>query len=189
MFYGSFTVSGGQKQRRTRPDYRKSPIQKVQDSDPSADWSSDCSQHLGQEGQWERNEEILSESHHNEEILDKRTGDCYIKELYEGVLLFFADRFGIDSITDKVMKQLYTWSYSLRLVMTAIYPETINKYARGKHERINEGIDIFTRISEMNYPEELELIILKKVDKTEITKNNLEKYKAVWEFLRKENMW
>ena len=73
--------------------------------------------------------------------------------------------------------------------MTAIYPETINKYARGKHERINEGIDIFTRISEMNYPEELELIILKKVDKTEITKNNLEKYKAVWEFLRKENMW
>lgn len=132
----------------------------------------------------------INDFHSNhEEILDKRTGDCYIKELYEGVLLFFADRFGIDSITDRVMKQLYTWSYSLRLVMTAIYPETINKYARGKHERINEGIDIFTKINEMNYPEELELVIFKKVDQTEITKNNLEKYKAVWEFLRKENGW
>ena len=41
----------------------------------------------------------------------------------------------------------------------------------------------------MNFPEELELIVFKRVDKTEITKNNLEKYEAVWEFLRKENMW
>ena len=123
------------------------------------------------------------------EIPIKRTGDVYIKELYESVLLFFADRFGIDSITNTVMKQLYTWSYSLRLVMTAIYPETINKYARGNHERINYGMGIFTKISEMNAPEELELIIFKRVDKTEITKNNLEKYEAVWEFLRKENMW
>ena len=125
----------------------------------------------------------------SKEVPSKRTGDVYIKELYESVLLFFADRFGIDSITDKVMKQLYTWSYSLRLVMTAIYPETINKYARGNHERINYGVDIFTKISEMNAPEELELIIFKRVDKTEITKNNLEKYEAVWEFLREENMW
>lgn len=132
----------------------------------------------------------IDDFHKNvEEIPKKRTGDCYIKELYESVLVFFADRFGIDSITDKVMKQLYTWSYSLRLVMTAIYPETINKYARGNHERINYGVDIFTKISEMNAPEELELIIFKRVDKTEITKNNLEKYEAVWEFLREENMW
>lgn len=123
------------------------------------------------------------------EIPSKRTGDVYIKELYESVLLFFADRFGIDSITDTVMKQLYTWSYSLRLVMTAIYPETINKYAIGKHEKINEGIDIFTKISEMNAPEELELIIFKRVDKTEITKNNWEKYECVWRFLEKENGW
>ncbi|WP_133014827.1 DUF262 domain-containing protein [Clostridium cuniculi] len=123
------------------------------------------------------------------EIPSKRTGDVYIKELYESVLLFFADRFGIDSITDTVMKQLYTWSYSLRLVMAAIYPETINKYAIGKHEKINEGIDIFTKISEMNAPEELELIIFKRVDKTEITKNNWGKYEHIWKFLEKENGW
>ena len=125
----------------------------------------------------------------SKEVPSKRTGDVYIKELYESVLLFFADRFGIDSITNKVMKQLYTWSYSLRLVMTAIYPETINKYAIGKHERINEGIDIFTKISEMNAPRELELIIFERVDKTEIEENNLKKYLEVWEFLREENGW
>ena len=125
----------------------------------------------------------------SKEVPSKRTGDVYIKELYESVLLFFADRFGIDSITNTVMKQLYTWSYSLRLVMTAIYPETINKYAIGKHERINEGIDIFTKISEMNAPRELELIIFERVDKTEIEENNLKKYLEVWEFLREENGW
>lgn len=122
-------------------------------------------------------------------VPSKRRGDVYIKELYEGVLLFFADRFGIDSITDTVMKQLYTWSYSLRLVMTAIYPETINKYAIGNHDRINEGIDIFTKISEMNSPEELELIIFDRVDKAQIVENNFKKYSDVWEFLRGENGW
>ena len=132
----------------------------------------------------------IDDFHSNvEEIPNKRTGDCYIKELYESVLVFFADRFGIDSITDKVMKQLYTWSYSLRLVMTAIYPETINKYAIGKHERINEGIDIFTKISEMNSPEELELIIFDRVDKVPNVESNLRKYSSIWKFLRKENMW
>ena len=124
----------------------------------------------------------------NEQIPNKRSGDIYIKKLYESVLLFFADRFGIDSITDSVMKQLYTWSYSLRLMMIAVYPATINKYAIGKHERINKGLDIFTKISEMNEPEELNIIILEKLDKEKV-KSNLNRYKEVWEFLRKENRW
>ncbi|CAB1253176.1 DUF262 domain-containing protein [Clostridium sp. LBM24168] len=123
-----------------------------------------------------------------DEIPSKRSGDIYIKQLYESILLFFADRFGFDSITDSVMKQLYTWSYSLRLMMTAVYPQTINKYASGKHERINEGLDLFTKINEMNEPEELNLIVFEKIDETQ-TKNNLNKYPKVWKFLCKENRW
>ena len=123
-------------------------------------------------------------------IPDKRSGDIYIKQLYESILLFFADRFGIDVITEIVMKQLYTWSYSLRLMMTAVYPETINKYASGKHERINEGLDLFAKLSEMNDPEELNLIIFEKIDETRASNNNnLHKYPKVWEFLREVNRW
>ena len=47
----------------------------------------------------------IDDFHSNvEEIPNKRTGDCYIKELYESVLVFFADRFGLMSIfwTQKV---------------------------------------------------------------------------------------
>lgn len=126
----------------------------------------------------------------NTEILtpSKRSGDKYIKRLYESVLLFFADRFGINSINDVVMKQLYTWCYSLRLVMIAVYPETINNYAIGKHDRVNNGIDIFAKISEMIEPEELNLIILEKLNHEQI-ENSLKNYKEIWEFLKKENRW
>lgn len=136
----------------------------------------------------EKIQKKIKDFHNADEIPNIRSGDIYIKQLYESALLFFADRFGIDLITDSVMKQLYTWSYSLRLVMTAVYPQTINKYAIGKHERINEGLDLFAKISEMNEPEELNLIIFEKVDETQV-KDNLNKYPKVWEFLRKENGW
>lgn len=126
----------------------------------------------------------------NKEMLipSKKSGDKYIKRLYECSLLFFADRFGINSITDSVMKQLYTWSYSLRLVMVAVYPETINKYALGRHERVNSGIDIFANISEMIEPEELNLIILDKLNENQV-ENSLKNYNEIWEFLKKENRW
>lgn len=126
----------------------------------------------------------------NKEMLipSKKSGDKYIKRLYECSLLFFVDRFGINSITDSVMKQLYTWSYSLRLVMVAVYPETINKYALGRHERVNSGIDIFANISEMIEPEELNLIILDKLNENQV-ENSLKNYNEIWEFLKKENRW
>lgn len=134
-------------------------------------------------------EKKINDFHKDEyEIPNKRSGDIYIKQLYENVLLFFADRFGLDLITDSVMKQLYTWSYSLRLTMTAVYQETINKYASGKHERINEGLDLFARISEMHDPEELHLIIFEKIDETKM-KIDLNKYSKVWEFLKEVNRW
>lgn len=123
-----------------------------------------------------------------DQIPSLRSGDKYIKQLYENVLLFFADRFGIDSITNSVMKQLYTWSYSMRLVMVAVYPQTVNKYAMGKHERINEGLDLFAKIGEMYEPEELNLIIFEKLDEAQVN-NNLDKYPKVWEFLQKANRW
>ena len=111
------------------------------------------------------------------ELPDERTGDKYIKSLYLGVALFFADRFGIDSLTSSVLSQLYTWSYSLRLAMHSVYIQTINKYAKGEHDRINEGISLFRAISEMKDPEELKLIIF---DPLVINGNNDRKYNEIY---------
>lgn len=70
--------------------------------------------------------------------------------------------------------------------MNAVYPQTVNKYAKGLHERANFGIDMFSAISEMEDPEGLKLIVLKQPD---IDDNNQEKYKAVYELLCKWNGW
>lgn len=122
-----------------------------------------------------------------DEIPNKRSGDMYIKQLYENTLLFFADRFGEGEITDTVLNQIYTWCYSLRVVMKAVYPESTNKYAIGHHERINYEMDLFTKISEMNEPEELNFIIFERIDETRVI--DKEKYSKVWNRLQEINGW
>lgn len=124
--------------------------------------------------------------HDREQVPSKRSGDIYIMRLYECSLLFFADRFGLERLTQSVMQQLYSWSYSLRLAMNAVYPQTINKYAKGQHERANHGINMFAAISEMDDPEGLKLLVLTKPD---IDDNNKEKYKAIYELLCEWNRW
>lgn len=128
----------------------------------------------------------INRFHNQDQIPSKRSGDIYIKQLYECSLLFFADRFGLESLTKSVMQQLYSWSYSLRLTMHAVYPQTINKYAIGQHERVNYNLDMFSAISEMSDPEELKLLVLKQPD---IINNNKEKYKAVYDLLCEWNRW
>lgn len=136
--------------------------------------------------QLEQIQNVINKVHTNEQIPDRRSGDIYIKQLYECVLLFFADRFGIENLSKGVIQQLYSWSYSLRLTMNAVYPQTINKYAQGGHERVNEGLDLFSEISEMNNAEELKLIVLEQPN---IEDKNKEKYKAVYDLLCEWNRW
>lgn len=124
---------------------------------------------------------------HNEDVVPSRgTGDIYIKQLYEASLLFFVDRFGFDAVDDSIMHQLYTWCYSLRVRMKAVYTQTINKYARGKHDRINEGKDLFALLSEMVDPRELKAVVLERVDESEIQNN---RYKEVYELMKQWNRW
>lgn len=124
--------------------------------------------------------------HEREQVPRKSPGDIYIRCLYECSLLFFADRFGINYLNQSVMQQLYSWSYSLRLAMKAVYPQSINKYAKGQHERANYGINMFAEVGEMDDPEELKLLGLTKPD---ISDNNKEKYKAVYALLCEWNGW
>lgn len=134
----------------------------------------------------EKIQKQINRFHKQDEIPSRRSGDIYIKQLYECSLVFFADRFGLESLTQSVMQLLYSWSYSLRLTMHAVYPQTINKYSIGQHERLNYGINLFTTISEMTDPEELKLLTL---NQPSIENNNKEKYKAVYELLCEWNRW
>lgn len=130
--------------------------------------------------------ELLEKDFSNEQMPDKGSGDLYTKQLYEAALLFFADRFGIQNLSKGIIQQLYSWSYSLRLTMHAVYLESINKYARGNHERLNKNLDLFTQISEMNHAEDIKLIVL---EQPEIANNNDKKYDNIYRLLNEWNGW
>lgn len=57
-----------------------------------------------------------------------RTGDKYIRMLFDCALIFYVDKFGEVEI-DKVIQKLFVWAYKKRLEMQSVYLETIDNYA------------------------------------------------------------
>lgn len=109
-------------------------------------------------------------------------GNMYTKELFECSLMFFADRFGLEKITEETLKQLYTWAYSLRSTMIAVYKESINNYAIGKRDGINKDLNMFELINEMKEPEDLNLINFEEIKKDKLNTNYETIYKKICEW-------
>ena len=57
-----------------------------------------------------------------------RTGDRYIRTLFDCALIFYIDKFGEKEI-EKVIQKIFIWAYAKRLEMQAVYLETIDNYA------------------------------------------------------------
>lgn len=110
-------------------------------------------------------------------------GDRYTKRLFKNVLIFFADKFGIENIDEMIYKKIFCWSYFIRIALYAVYQESINRYALGKHEYNNE-INIFEKIYEMKSPKEIFVIPVNKIEKS---KN--EGYKELYEKISKFSGW
>lgn len=124
----------------------------------------------------------LIDKTYNEQLAPKYgSGNSYVRNLFVNVALFFADRFNFDSLTEIRLKRLYEWCYSLRIVMYAVRVETINNYALGRGDRINNGINMFTKISEMQNPQELDLIALGEVPQSKLEGYKTLKYQNIWE--------
>ena len=133
----------------------------------------------------------LEEYHKNKtEIPDYRAGDRYVKELYECALLFFADKFGLDSLKDSVFRIIYTWCYLLRLQMYSVHRETINKYVRGKHYSNKDCIKLFSYINDSCLdPDELNALVIPKQQIDDRIEYNKKKYEAIYDRIYKDNGW
>jgi uncharacterized protein with ParB-like and HNH nuclease domain len=57
-----------------------------------------------------------------------RTGDKYIRTLFDCALIFYIDKFGMLEI-EKIVEKIFVWAYKKRLEMQAVYLETIDNYA------------------------------------------------------------
>lgn len=92
-------------------------------------------------------------------------GNSYIKNLFITICIFYVDKFSDLSLTPARLNRFFKWAYSLRLVMYAVYKETINNYALGFCKRINTGLNLFAEIADMQNPNELDLIQFQDVSK------------------------
>ena len=114
------------------------------------------------------------------------SGNSYIRNLFINIVIFYVDKFNMEELTDNRLKFLYNWAYSLRLVMHSVYPQTVNKYALGSWDcRVNPGLNLFMRISEMQNPQEIDSIIIEKVKVEETVKDKYSKpkYPDIWKFI------
>lgn len=133
-------------------------------------------------------EKRIFHSFNENEIIQSGSGDHYIYNLFINILMFYVDRFNINSLTETRLLFFYKWAYSLRVCMKAVYRESINKYARGKSDRLNIGLNLFSVISDMQDPMELDTIILDVVseDTFKNSKVNIERYQKVFEKISSE---
>ena len=115
------------------------------------------------------------------------SGNSYVRTLFINIVVFFVDKFNIDELTNGRFDLLYKWAYSLRVVMHSVYPETINKYALGNWScRINQGLNLFAIISEMQNPQELDSIILERIEEQKLETFKTTKYKEIWQKINGE---
>lgn len=125
---------------------------------------------------------IVSQKYSKELIPEERSGDKYIRELFFNVLIFFYDRFGENALDEKRLDFFYLWSYSLRLQRYSIYQESINKYAIKKLQ--NSELNMFAFINEIKNPNDIDEIILPKIESYDETVEN--RYKKIWEYFCKK---
>lgn len=135
---------------------------------------------------------IIESKYDSEYITNKGSGNSYIKNLFVNVVVFFIDKFNIRELTDSRLHFLYTWAYSLRVVMHSVYPQTVNRYALGHPDcRVNKGLNIFMKIYEMQNPQELDSMILDGIELEQTVKivdDNVTKYKfeKLWNYIFRE---
>lgn len=112
-------------------------------------------------------------------IAENGSGDKYIRNPFYQCSNVFADRFNIDTLKSYI-EILYKWAYSIRIVKKAVYLESINSYAQGKND-LNYNCNLFEKISEMKAPQELENVVLEKIEERIEEKKINENYRSLYE--------
>ncbi len=77
----------------------------------------------------------------------KRSGDTYVKNMFDCALLYFTDKFGTTKLDEAIVK-FFLWSYSVRLEQQAVQLVTVDNHAK-------EYTSFFRHIREAVKPNEV----------------------------------
>jgi len=104
---------------------------------------------------------------------NNRIGDKYVRNLFWCGLIYYVDRFmDVDRFEDSdisdAVKKLFIWAYSLRLKLSTVRLDSVDKYALGEHE--HSKISLFKIIREAIRPNEFLNIKLDVLHKENVKK-------------------
>lgn len=86
-----------------------------------------------------------------------RTGDKYVRMLFDCALLHYIDKFGTKDIS-KAIEKIFIWAYRIRLTYQNLQLISVDNY-------VVREMNLFKRIKEATYPKELEMLDLPLVSK------------------------
>ena len=123
-------------------------------------------------------DKLVAFKFNQDEIVKLGAGDMYVYNMFINIIMFYVDKFSREALTDSRLFFLYKWAFSLRVCMKAVYRESVNNYAQGKSDKVNNGLNMFSLIAEMQEPMELDTIILENVseEKFKNSKINVKRY-------------
>ena len=104
-----------------------------------------------------------------------RTGDKYIRSMFDSLILYYVDKFGIEDL-DKVIPKFFIWAYSLRLASIAVQLASIDNYA-------SDNASMFRAIYDAKTPYDIININQNSISKIECSK--CEKIAKMFECLNK----
>lgn len=90
-----------------------------------------------------------------------RTGDSYVRTLFDCALIYFIDKFGFDDI-ELVIDKIFVWAYSLRMKLQAVQIASIDNHALEDN--------IFKAIRESLEPKRIMNYNVKSIEKNDSTK-------------------
>lgn len=102
-----------------------------------------------------------------------RTGDKYVRNLFDCALLYYIDKFGTKDI-DKISVKLFVWSYSLRLSSKAVQLASVDNHAIF-------GDNVFNKIREATQPKQIYNL---DIDKVEVKSSNTTKIETLFADLK-----
>mgnify|MGYP006928900678 FL=1 len=59
-----------------------------------------------------------------------RTGDLYVRDYFDCLLLFYVDRFGLSEEINKVVRKIFLFSYLIRLSMHTVQLASVDSRAK-----------------------------------------------------------
>lgn len=81
-----------------------------------------------------------------------RTGDKYVRRLFDSAVLSYWDKFGLIEI-EKAVKVIFLWAYQIRLTKHSVFIESIDNHA-------TQGIKLFNKIYEATHQKEITQLLV-----------------------------